>query len=161
MGFYNVSIGKTVSKKTSALIYSMKLNSKTAYYFDRSFVQCFMLLCTGFCFYFTAEICRVSLQKQLCTTVEPTLALISNHWIFNKIRSNYGISISINLRNVFLNWLKWYYFFCFVGGLFVRLHDLLYPFTDEIRLLLLTTFFHAQLDLEILLLQNVFLRLLI
>ena len=161
MGFYNLSIGKTISKKTSALIYSMKLNSKTTYYFDRSFIQSFILLCTGFYSYFTAEICWLSLQKQLCTTVEPTLALLSNHWLFIRIRSNYGISICINLRNVFLNWLNWYYLFCFVGGLFVRLHDFLHPFTDVIRLLMLTTSFHAQLDLEMLLLQNVFLRLLI
>ena len=122
---YIISIAKTASNKTGALIHSMKfLSPEVTLYPYKSTIQSCMKYCC--CVWACAPSSYLELldelQKQICRTVGPSLATsfetLAHHW-------NVVFSLCIALTGVHLNWLNW---FCFLTlkrptGYSNRLHD--------------------------------------
>ena len=83
-----------------------------------------------------------------------------NPWLITEMQLVYFFSIEIFLEDVHLNWLNWFHFLILVAGAFIILIDciiFLSLFLYVIRMSVSTVSFFAQLDSEILCLQNAFL----
>ena len=167
-GFYIISIAKTASKKIGALLRSMKfLSPEVALYLYKSTI----LPCMEYCCHIWAgdPSCYLDLldklQKLTCRIVGPSLAtsleplahrqnaasvsLFYRHYFYNII-----------IFDVLQNWLNWFHFLFFEGGLLVILKDCMIfqsPFLDVTRMSMSTVSFLTQLKSGILCLQNAFL----
>ena len=162
-GFYIISIAKTASKKIAALIRSMKcLSPEVALYLYRSAICSFMEYCchvwAGACSCYLELLDK--LQKQICGAVGPWLAAclepLAHGWNLVSLslfyRHYFGRCSSEQAQLVPLpfSWER-------PTRYSDRLHDFLSPLLDVTRMSLSTVYFLAQLDSEILYLQNAFL----
>ena len=132
MGFLQISIIKTASKKIGALIRSMRFRSReVALYLYKSTLR----PCMEYC-------CHVWAGALSCY-----LDLLDKMWpaeVFSE---------GITSLDVLQNWLSWLHFLFLEGGLLVILRDcmiFLSPFLDVTRMSLSTVSFLAQLDSGIL-----------
>ena len=162
-GFYIISIAKTASKKIAALIRSMKcLSPEVALYLYRSAICSFMEYCShvwaGACSCYLELLGK--LQKRICGAVGPWLAAclepLDPGWNLVSLslfyRHYFGRCSSEQAQLVPLpfSWKR-------PTRYSDRLHDFLSPLLDVTRMSLSTVYFLAQLDSEILYLQNAFL----
>ena len=112
-GSYIISIAKTASKKIGALIRSMKFFSpEVALHLYKSTICPCMEYC---CHIWTgAPSCYLEsldkLQKRICRTVGPSLALVLNPWLIVKMWPAYVCSVGITLVGVLQNWLNLFHF---------------------------------------------------
>ena len=63
------------------------------------------------------------LQKRISRAVCPSLAASLEPFAHRRNLASLSISIGITLVDVYLNWLNWFHFLIFVGGLLVILID--------------------------------------
>ena len=151
-GLYIFSIAKTVSKKTGALIRSMKfLSPEVCMYLYKSTIHPFMEYCCQI--WAGAPSCYLELlgklQKQICRAAVPSLATsfetLADRW------AKLEYFLCITLVDVHLNRLNWFCFSFFEGGQLAILLDcmiFLSPFLNATRMPMLRVSFHSQLDSE-------------
>ena len=136
-GSYIISIAKTVSKKSGALICSLRfLSPEVALYLYKSTI----CPCMEYCCHVWAGVpsCYLELldklQKWICRIVGPSLAASLE---------------PLALVDVLQNWLNWLHFLFLKGGLLVILMDcmiFLSPFLGVTRMSMSTVSFLAQLN---------------
>ena len=89
------------------------------------------------------------LQKRICRTVGPSLALVLNPWLIVKMWPAYVCSVGITLVGVLQNWLNLFHFLFLEWGLLVILIDcviFLSSFLDVTRVSMATASLLAQLQ---------------
>ena len=89
----------------------------------------------------------------MCRTVGPSFAASLEPLAHRQNVTSLSLSIGITLVDVFQNWLNWFHFLFFEGGLLVILIDcmiFLSPFLDVTRMAMSTVSVLAQLDSGIL-----------
>ena len=125
-GSYIISIAKTASKKIGALIRSMKfLSPEVALYLYKSAIRPCMEYCCHV--WAGAPSCYLDLlgklQKRICRIVGPSLAGSLEPLAHRRNVASLVFSIATTLVDVLQNWLNWFHFLFFVGGLLVILID--------------------------------------
>ena len=151
-GSYIISIAKTFSKKTGALIRSMKfLSLEVDLYLYKSTIRSCMEYCCHV--WAGAPGCYLELldklQKQICRTLGPSLAASLKTLTHRQNVASVSLFYRYYLGNVLRNWLNWFHFLFLEGGLHVTLIDcmiFLSPFLDVIKMSMSTVSFLAQLD---------------
>ena len=93
------------------------------------------------------------IQKWICRPAGPSLAACFEPLAHPRNFASLVFSISTTFEDVHLNWLNWFHFLIFEGGLLFILIDcmmFLSPFLDVTRMSMSTVSFLAQLDSGIL-----------
>ena len=147
LGSYIISIAKTASKKIGALIRSMKfLSPEVALYLCKSTICPCMEYCCDV--WAGAPSCYWELfdkpQKRICRTVGPLLAASIEPLAHCQNMVSLSFFISITLVDVLQNWLNWFHFLFFEGGLLIIPIDcmiFLSPYLDVTRMSMLTVSF--------------------
>ena len=151
-GSHISTIAKTASKKTGALICSMKFQTpEVALYLYKSTIQPCMEYCCHI--WAGAPCCYLEwldkLQKWIYRAVGPSLAAslepLGNH----RNVASYIFSVGITLVAVHLNWLNCFHFLILKRGLIIILRDCLVflsPFLDVTQTFMSTVSFLTQLD---------------
>ena len=150
-GSYTISIAKTASQKTGALIRSMKFFSpEVALYLYKSTIGS----CMEYCYQVWAG------APKYAGVLVLHLLFLLNPWLIAEMWPNSVFSIGITLLYVLENWLNQFYFLFLEGGVLIILTDciiFLSPFLDVTRMSVSTDCFSVQLACGILCLQNPFL----
>ena len=118
-----------------------------------------LLLGLGWCLNCCLELLE-KLQKRICRTVGPSFAASLEPLAHRRNVASLSLFIGITLVDVLQNWLNWFHFLFFVGGLLVILKDCMIfrsPFLGDTRMSMSTVFFLSKLDHGILRLWNAFL----
>ena len=158
-GSYIICIVKAASKKTGALICSMKcLSPEVALYLDKSTIRpCMEYCCQVSHVWAGAPICYLemidTLQKWIGRTVGPSLASSLESLAHRQNLSCLNLIYRYTLVDVHLNWINWFHFLILEGGLLVILIDCIFflsSFLDVRRMSMATGSFFTQLDSGIL-----------
>ena len=122
---YLISIDETASKKSGALIRSMKFLSPALYLYKSTIRPCMEYCCHVWA---GARSCYLKLldklQKRICRTVGPSLATSLENLPHRQNVASLSLFYSyITMVDVHLNWLNWFNFLFLEGGLLVILTD--------------------------------------
>ena len=161
-GSYIISIAKTTSKKTGALIPSMKfLSPEVALYLYKSTIRKCMEYCCHV--WAGAPSCYLKvldkLQKRICKTVCPSLAASLESFAHRQIVANLSFLYRYYFGRCFSELAQLVPLPFLVGGLLVILKGCMVfvsPFLDVTRMPMSTVFSFAHLDSGILRLWNTF-----
>ena len=114
---------------------------------------------TGLVLLVATRNCWVSYKNEYAGLLVLHLLPFLNPWLIDKLQPAEIFSISITFVYVLQNWLNWFHFPFFKGGLLITLLDcmiFLSPLLDVTRMFMSTVSFLAQLYSGIFCLQNAF-----